>query len=335
MTTVSLKDIARDLEVSVSLVSKVLNGRLGTTGVRQPLQEKIRKRAAELGFQPNSSARALKQGRHDTIGVFIHRAGMTGSGIIEDLLDGLSGAALLNRQRLMLSFFTNAGEFASVSSLAHSGAIDGLIVAGVFHPELKNRLMAIRNNGMPMVTVYNAPLHRSLPNVGIDQVAVSQLATQHLIDRGCRRIVHIQNMQERYEGYRAALAGNNLPHRPEWVFKASLQEAYSHTTGEQAVQAFIRNKVAFDGLVAQSDQEAAGAINALFAAGLRVPDDVRVIGIDNAPYCEFSRVPISSVSQDFKRQGALAIDAILASIAGRPVVPVTVDPILVARASTG
>lgn len=334
MSMISLKHIARDLDVSISLVSKVLSGNLGNTGVRPQLQEAIRQRAAKLGFQRNTSALALRKGRHNVIGVLVHRLGMTGSGIIEDLLDGLSSAALHNRQRLVLSFFKTAVEFKGIADMTHRAAVDGVIVAGIRHTELEKNLLTLSKGGIPIVTVHEEPLNSRFVNIGIDQVAVTKLATQHLIDRGCRRIVHISNVSRRRQGYLDALAANKLHPEKYWVFEVPAEYSFSHTAGEMAVKNFIDNRVDFDGLVAQSDQEAAGAINALFKAGRRVPEEVRVIGVDNAPYCEFSRIPISSVSQEFKQRGALAIKAILDKIEGRPVPLANIPPVLVMRDST-
>lgn len=329
----SLKDIAGALGVSVSLVSKVLNRRLGTTTVRPKLERAIRNKAAELGYLKNASAVALQQGRHRALGVFIHRLGTAGSGIIEEMLDGIATAASSRQQRLILSFFETEQAGRLLLKDVHGGMMDGLLVGGVTHHALTGDLLAIQTAGVPVVTVYDESADPSLTNVGIDQEVVSRLATEHLIARGCSLIGHIRNTELRHRGYTAALRAHGLPDAAEQVFEAGAAD-YGHETGERAVTEFVRRGVRLDGIVTQSDQEAMGCLNALDRAGRRVPGDVRVIGIDNAPYCAFARVPLSSVSQNSRRRGQRAAELLLRAIDGYKVRSTCVPPEVVARAST-
>ena len=334
MRVVQIADIAQDLNVSRSLVSKVLSGRMGTTMVRPELAESIRLRAAELGYRKNLSALALHQGRHHAFGVFIHRLGAAGSGLAEELLDGIATAAAVQNQRLILGFFTTDRACRALLADVHRGSMDGLLIAGVSHLELTAELLALQQNGMPVVTVHDAPLAPQLPNVGIDQERVSRLATEHLIAQGCRLIGHIRDFDSRYRGYRAALQAYGLPCKPEQVVDSG-QVLFAYSTGAQAVQEFAKRGVQIDGIVAQSDEEAMGCLNALACAGRRVPEDVRVIGIDNAPYCAFAPVPLSSISQNTRLQGQRAVELLLQAIDGREVKSIDVLPELVVRESTG
>lgn len=329
----SLKDIADELGVSVSLVSKVLNDRMGTTGVRADLLEAIQAKAAELGYRKNTSAVALRQGRHDVIGVFVHRAGMAGSGIMEELLEGISTEAMKSHLKLLLNFFHTAGEFAELSEIVHHGVMDGLVMGGIIHPEIIETLVTIHGTGLPIVTVHDRELHDALPNVGIDQVKISRIAAEHLVAQGCRRIAHIHNRDDRTEGYRLALDAHGVEADPRWIYNAEPDD-YGHTVGAKAVRSLLEQGIAFDGFLAQSDQEGVGAINALFAAGHAVPGDVRVVGIDNAPYCEFARVPLSSVSQNYQERGRMAVEMLQEAAQGGDVKSVLVEPELYVREST-
>ena len=213
--------------------------------------------------------------------------------------------------------------------------MDGLLVCGVTHPSLTADLLAMQQSGVPVVTVHDAPLDPRLPNVGMDQEALSRLATEHLIAQGCRLIGHIRNFDSRFRGYQAALQAHGLPVGPELVFQVRDEWSFGHESGEQAVAEFARRGVALDGIVAQSDQEAMGCVNALENAGRRVPEDVRVIGVDNSPYCAFVRVPLSSVSQNSRLRGQRAAELLLQAIDGRKVRSISVPPELVVRKSTG
>lgn len=330
----SLKDIAEELGVSVSLVSKVINNKLGTTGVRDGVAEAIREKAKTLVYQRNISATALRKGRHDVIGVFVHRLGMAGSGIIQSLLDGISVEAMKANQKLLLNFFVNVDDFNQLCQMAHRGAMDGLVISGVVHKEFTNKLIEIQKSGVPVITVYDEVIHQDIPNVGIDQTEIAKTATEYLIERGCTEIVHIKNTKARFDGYQAALRDAGISMKPEWVYVAREEKAYDHIAGSNAMANFINKKISFDGVVAQSDQEAMGAINTLFRRGLSVPEDVRVIGIDNAPYCEFARIPISSVSQQFEERGVIAVKNMMKLIDGKKVKSIMVAPKLFQRRSS-
>lgn len=329
---VSLQDIADDLGVSVSLVSKVLNGRLGTTGIRKELERDIRRRAAELNYRKNNSALALLRRQQDVVGVFIHREGRLGSGLMEELMEGISRETMANGWRQLLAFFQNAAEFTELCRLAHRGIMDGLLVGGIPHREIVPTLRAIQASGLPVVSMMPRPLHRRIANVAVDQVEIGRLGTRHLIACGCRRIAHIRDFADRYTGYRRALAEAHLPFSPRLVFGSSTDFGYEK--GRTAARHFLRQEIDLDGLFAQSDEEALGALNVFCDAGWRIPEDLRIVGVDNAPYAEFSRTPLTSVSQSGRERGQQAARVLLAAIRGEPPQSLSVEPRLVVRAST-
>lgn len=330
---IGLRDIAKELGVSVSLVSKALNDRLGTSRVSPETIRRIRQTAKRLGYRKNMSAVALLAGRHGIIGVFIHRTGMAGSGIVEDMIAGISDQAHEHHQSLMLNFFESGAEFEARSEMAHTGRMDGVIIGGCFQADVCNRLLAIRRAGLPVVTVYDVGLHPELPNVGLDQELVSRMATEHLISRGARRIAHVATLPTRLAGYRQALVAAGLSCDEALVHHTDV-DYFGRIEGERAVQSFLARGVLFDGIVAQSDHEAVGCINTLCATGRRVPEDVRVIGIDNAPFCELARVPLSSVSQEFHARSAMAMRVLLEAVEGNPVQSADVQPVVMDREST-
>jgi LacI family transcriptional regulator len=211
--------------------------------------------------------------------------------------------------------------------------MDGLLVVGLRHEETLPTLMEVRESGLPLVTLFDEPLHDSLPNVGMDQHLVARIPTRHLIERGCTRIAHIIDESRRFEGYKEALEEAGLPFRPELVYKTP-DRPFSHTGGEMAVRALLEAGQRIDGFMAQADQEAMGVMNELARQDLSVPEDVRVAGIDNAPYCEFARVPLTSVSQRFDERGARAVEMLLRLVEGQEVASVELEPILHVRASS-
>ena len=336
---VTQKDIADRLGVSQPLVSKVLNDRLGTTNVRPDVVGKIRQTAIEMGYFPHAAAQALVRGRQGVIAAFLRRIGQPGSGITESLAEGIFEQAGRNDLRMLMSFCTTYKELIGLCSLADRHLVDGLIVGGHVGGDIDEsilpELLAIQQSGIPVITAFHDQAHPSLPNVGNCGSEIGHMATQHLIERGCRSIAHLNSsMIPRFEGYKAALRDHGLEVRPELIWSAKFD--FSHQVGEQAVTHWLDAGIEFDGLVAQCDEQAVGAINALIARGRRVPDDVRIVGIDDAPYCEFCSVTLSSVSQSFDAIGRRAVEMLLQAIEdpGRPIASVNIPPVLHPRRSS-
>lgn len=326
-----IDDIASEVGVSPSLVSKVLSGRLGTTRVSTRTVAAIRNRADRIGYRKNSSATALATGRQNVIGAFVHRHGVLGSGLTEALLDGITAELACHDQRLLLHFFESDRAFIAQCQRLHAGVIDGLIVGGLSHPGVVGTLERIRDSGIPVVTIHDAPVDPGFVNVGADQARVGRIATEHLLERGCRRIAHISIFRDRCAGYRAAL--EDAGHEPDarLVYEAP---NFTYQAGVDAVRTFAERGIEYDGLVAQSDQQAAGALNTLVAMGRRVPRDVRIVGVDDSPLCLFSSVALSSVSQMDRERARLAARLLLEITRGEVRESVSMDPVLQVRASS-
>jgi LacI family transcriptional regulator len=326
----TLNDIADSLNVSVSLVSKVLSGKLGTTVARQETIKAIQQRAREIGYVKNSSAAGLATGRQNVIGVYVHHHGVSGSGIAEAMIVGIAIESRNAHQRLVLTYFGSPAEFEAMADQMNRSQLDCMIVGGVGHPKLGPLLNRIRRSGVPVVTMCDTPMHPRIPNITVDQRSVCRVATVHLAERGCRNIAHIKVTDPRFEGYKLGLKEKGLQYRSPLVYEAD----FSYESGQRAVEHFAKQKIEIDGIVAQSDQQAVGALHTLLKMQKRVPEDVRIIGVDNSPFCQFSIVPLSSVSQEERLRGSIAVKCLLDFARGEtPNIP-QVEPLLVARDST-
>lgn len=333
----SLDDIAFELNVSKSLVSKVLNNRMGTTCVRPQVAEAIRKKAAELNFKKNDTALSLTTGSHNVIGVFIHRIGEVGSGFLERMVLGIAEKAREKKQKLELIFFESPEEFIELSTAAHRGAMDGVIVGGWLHTELAKKVYEISQDGLPVVTIQNQPMHPAIVNVGMSEESIGYIATRHLIGQGCRRIGHIRtrSLKLRYEGYCRAMKDADLEIDPALVVEPG-DYGFSLASGEAFARRILKESIPLDGFVAGSDQQAAGAMNVFLSASRRIPDDIKIIGVDNSAFCEFLPVPLSSVSQKISTTGRLAMELLLKIKDGETVEKsITLDPVLKIRRSSG
>lgn len=329
---VSLKDIARELDISVSLVSKVLSGRLGTSGVRAEVKEKITQRAREMGYVRNQTAVALQSGQRGAIGVLIHPWGERGTEISDRFVRGVSDALGANTYRLWLTFFEQDSDFfrrMKIEDLPRQ--IDALIVAGVPHPSLLPHLVNLDKSGLPVVMAEEDAKPSRLINIAIDTNCQGRLPTEHLIARGCRKVAHIAVMKSRQQGYVDALRAAGI--RVERRHIISVPD-YKMESGRLAVRELLRLKTPFDGIVAQSDYQAWGAIIELQARGIRIPDEVRVVGVDDSPICTLSPLAISSVTDEARQVGMEAAEAALKRLRREPATSKRLQPHMVVRASS-
>ena len=336
--TVGLREIADELSVSVSLVSKVLSGRLGTSGANAEKIRAIHAKARELNYRKNQLAEALRTGRQNVFACMIHRHGAPGSTIVDDMVAGISEAASGIGQRLLIHYYENSEEFRNFLPLVHQNSADGLIVAGIPHHEVVQDLHEMHHRGIPIITVHDEDLDPSFCNVGTSQVEVSRLATLHLADKGCKRIAHFRvrggttNLaDDRFKGYRQALAERGLEQSEALIMNV---DQFFYEAGREAIQRLIASGVPFDGIVCQSDQQAVAAVNYLSGIGRKVPNEVRLIGVDNAPFCQFAIVPLSSVSQEFRVRGTEAVKMLARKLAGEEIKSVQVPPVVWVRESS-
>lgn len=330
----SLKKIASDLGVSYTLVSKVLSGRLGTTGVSARTREAILNRARELDYTPNRLAVALKAGRKGAVGIFLHHLGAPGSEVSDRLLRGLAEGLERSGYRMWLRFFLTGEEFLAACDEKLKSEIDGLIVAGVQHSELMTRLRDMDRRELPVVSVFsdNARQTRALTtNVAVDYEMQGFLATRHLLEQGCRRLAHFHTIDKRHQGFLRAHRAAKVKVNPKLVVPA---RDFTFGEGGRCVKALLDSQVSFDGIVCQSDAQAVGAINELVPRGVRIPEAIKVTGVDNSPMAESCIIPITSVTSGMEQAGLKAVECLLEKIQGQAVEPISVEPELVVRRSS-
>lgn len=332
---VRLSDIARELDVSRSLVSKVLSGRMGTSTVRPELARAIRAKAKARNYRPNASAVAINSGRQNVIGVFIaaHGFGQPGSGLAEAVLEGVAGELARAQQRMMLQFFRTPADFEACLAMVHQSVLDGVVLAGNLEFTVRNKLRLFIERKIPMVTLLEEPLGPEFLNVRSDHQEVGRLATAHLIEQGCRRPVclHVSSDSPGFRGYQIALREHGLPFAPELTCKT---RTFAPGCGPRFVGDLLAVGMPFDGVVAASDHQASVILRILLKAGKRVPQDVKVIGVDDSPYCRYAVVPLSSVCGQNRKRASLAVRMLNEVIAGKPARQILLPPVVMARAST-
>ena len=330
----TMKDIARELGVSIVTVSRAL--REGS-GMSASTRGRILRRARELNYRPNLAARALVTGRSKQIGL-----------IVPDLVHSLfatvalSAAAALRSQGYSLIISSSEGdpqlEIFEIDQMLMRG-VDALILAST--QSTVEHFYKIGHQRLCFLL-----LDRKIPGleadfVGVDDVMAGTLATRHLLEIGCRTIAHIAGPDvssafDRQAGYRMELARRdmNLPSR--YLAKgivADNNDAFGYT----AMKGLMSLTPRPDGVFCYSDRIAVGAMRAIFDAGLRVPEDIALVGCGNVAYADSLRVPLTSIDLDSKQLGERAAKMVLGILRrrGRPAArSVLMPPLLVVRDST-
>jgi LacI family transcriptional regulator len=330
---VRLKDIARDLNVSVMTVSKVVRG---CADVGADTRTRVLARIKELNYQPNWVARSLAARRTFIIGLIVPDLMHS---FFAEIAKGVSTAIRpLGYDVVICNSEENREVESSEVDRLLARQVDGLILASAQPPASMDVFDRIEARGVPYVLIDRRFSNASAPYVGADDEAIGRLATNHLIQRGCRRIAHIAGSElitgiGRLKGYRDALASAGIAAPDSYVVRAS-----DDATGYEATRRLLALKSAPDAIFGYNDPTAAGALKAILEAGIAIPGSIKVIGVGNVHYSDLLRVPLSTIDQDSTAIGRQAAEILVKSIGSkrrRPSRTVIIEPKLIVRESTG
>jgi LacI family transcriptional regulator, galactose operon repressor len=304
-----LKDIAHDLGLSVVTISKVLRDH---PDIGEETRKRVLKRMKELNYQPNFAARSLITGQTWTIGVVV-------PDLLHPFFAQIAKAISVEVRKKGYSLFISSSDEDPaleqeeiVQLLARR--VDVLLIASSQWTVESFRRIEEQKTPYILLDRQFAGLEANF--VGVDDRAVGVLATSHLIEQGCKRIAHIRGPEistaiGRLDGYRQALAAAQMSPLPGHV--VSIGPSGDHRGergGYEATCKLLANKNRPDGIFCFNDPVALGTMRAILDAGLRIPEDVAVVGCGNLSYSDFLRVPLSSVDQ-----GSMTIGKVAAALA--------------------
>jgi LacI family transcriptional regulator len=325
---VRMKDIAKDLGISPMAVSKALRDH---TDISDDTKERVRQRAAELHYRMDWVARSLVTGRTYLVGLVVPDLMQS---FFAEIATALTAAISPAGYHLLISHSSeNATEEAANTDLLVSRKVDGLVIASA-----QRSPKALRAMKIPYVLVDRRIRGLETNYVGTKNEEVGYLATEHLIEQGCRRIAHLKGpalstAEGRLRGYRRALSKHQLPARAEWILEARHEDA----SGYQAMQRLLKEGQRPDGVFCFNDPVAVGAMRAILEAGLSIPQDIAIVGAANMHYSDILRIPLSTVDQGTTQMGEQAAALLLACMTSktpRPPRQVVVAPRLIVRASS-
>jgi LacI family transcriptional regulator len=333
---IRLKDIALDLGVSVVTVSKALRNH---QDISSDTRDRILARMKELKYQPNWAARSLVTGKSYLMGL-----------VVPDLVHpffaqvakGASGVLRKQGYSLIISSSEEDAELEKKEIEQMIGQnLDVLIVASSQRGGKSFRHLDEQSKHYVLLDRRFKGLAANF--VGTDEAIIGKMATEHLIENGCRWIAHIcakyaSPAVERAKGYRQTLASHGMPAPDAFLVRRTHGDDSGDLMGYQAMKALLQLTPRPDGVFCYNDTTAMGAMSAILENGLRIPEDIAIIGCGNVQYAPVLRVPLSSIDQNSEMMGAHAAKLALSLIedkngGGRPK-SILLQPRLVARASS-
>lgn len=329
---VTLKQIAAELGVSHTLVSCVASGRMRNTRVSEATKQAILARIEEVGFQPNRLALALKGGHKGYVSVFLHKHGTPGSEMNERFISAISDSLAERGLGLWLRFFSSEKEFLDACSNRLLKEVDGLIVAGIPHPELYDKLSGLKRKSFPVVCALSRwEDSLDIPNVFVDVEKQGALAAKHLTEIGCRRIARLHCHEGRQRGFLAGLreAGGELV--PELMIQA---DDFGYEEGLQSIDRLVRSGLKFDGISTDSDAQAAAATHYLLRVGWPRDKWPKMVGIDDSPIARHSAIALTSVTSEIGERARSVVRTLFDLIDGKAVASTLLAPRLVIRESS-
>jgi DNA-binding LacI/PurR family transcriptional regulator len=324
----TILDVARRAGVSKSLVSLVMQG---SPLVSDQRRDAVLRAAEELGYRPNAVARSLARKRTNVLGVMLSDLH---NPFFAEVVDGVQSAASEGGYHALIDTGQRAaaGELEAIETLLEL-RIDGLILAA---PMLPGPDIVDAARATPVVLIARPSRWPSVDSVTNDDHHGAMLAVGHLVGLGHRRIAHVDGgrgagANARRRGYRDAMRGHGLDAEMRVA-----TGAYTEDGGAAGIEALLSLGAAPTAIFVANDLAAVGAMHALEQHGLRVPDDVSLVGYDNTSLAALGHIALTTIDQPRHRMGAAAVRMLLERIEGTRsrASHQVIAPTLVARATS-
>jgi DNA-binding LacI/PurR family transcriptional regulator len=308
---VTIKDIARHLSISVATVSRAMRD---MPDIKPETREKVLKLAKEWDYQPNILATSLVKSRTKTIGVIVpdlayHFFASVVKGIEEEAIE--RGYSLLLTQTSELY----ERELTNVQNLSR-GQVEGFIISLSQETTDYEHLKRLQRKGIPLVFFDRDAADVDVSKVMVDNVGAAYEATKHLIENGCKRIAFLAGptnvtvSNQRQTGYENALTDSGLMIDETLIVHGS----YNLQQVIELTNYLIDLPTPPDGLVVVSDRLAIGAMSAMRARGVKVPEDLAIVSFNDEPICTIVTPTLTSVSQPTMEMGRMAMSLLINQI---------------------
>ncbi|MBI4910357.1 MAG: LacI family DNA-binding transcriptional regulator [Acidobacteria bacterium] len=308
-----LKHIAADLGLSIMAVSKALRGH---KDIGEETRRKVLERARELNYRPNLLPGQMISGRTRTIGMVLPTIETS---YFAELVQGVTSRLRAYGYQLLLC--NSDGELDHerehvAALLGHQ--VEGIVISPVGAMEAQQEYAYLLESTVPSVMVGRGKPAFAANFFGSDGIAIGRAATEHLIQQGCRRVAHIQGppqagSMQRRAGFEQAMAASKRKTPHGYI----AGPAGSIEAGYLSMRTLLSAHVAPDGVFCHNDLAAAGALKAILEAGLRVPDEIALVGVGNLIFSDLLRVPLTTIEQHPVAMGERAAEFLVGLVEER------------------
>ncbi|QZE14025.1 LacI family transcriptional regulator [Halosquirtibacter laminarini] len=307
---VTIKDIAKELGISASTVSRALKNH---PDISQKTRDAVHRLAEELNYQPNAVALSLKNSRTRTIGVIIPEIvhyffSSVISGIEDVAYDAGYNVMICQSNEKFEREVTNAQTLLS-------NRVEGILVSVTKESDHFDHLKQFIKRGIPLIFFDRDAKGIEADRILINDKMAGYKATKHLIEAGCKRIAHLCGPQsltiakERLSGYKQALEEANIPFNEEYVLSADDFEL-----GKKATRELLNLETPPDGIFAVNDLTAIGAIKSIHNKGMNTPKDIAIVGFSSGRFADITEPTLTSIDQHGYEMGSKATELLIKRI---------------------
>lgn len=310
---VTIYDIAKKLKIAPSTVSRGLQD---SQEIGKATKKKILEAAEKMGYRVNHYARSLRQRQTNTIGVMVHELN---SNFITAVLAGIEKVTADTNYDLLIVHSSESylKEVSNAKNLYHK-RVDGLIASLSFETVDLDHFKPFAEKGVPVIFFDRVEQNEDSTVVIIDNAKCGYNATKHLIDQGCKRIVHITSSlnrnvySERYKGYRKALADHHLKFQENMLIIGNLSEK----AGVEAANKILEMKPRPDGAFITNDFVAAVCMRTLKENGISIPDDIAIVGFNNDAIGKLIEPTLTTINYPGEDIGEIAARTLINHLSG-------------------
>ncbi|RKP53863.1 LacI family transcriptional regulator [Cohnella endophytica] len=303
---IKIIDVAVKAGVSAATVSRVLNG---NASVKTRTREKVERAIVELGYHPNAVAKNLRSQKSMTIGIIVPDVNAS---YYTEMIKGIENMAYSRKYKVIICDAENdRDKELAYLNLLLSRTVDGMILAT---PSLTDdEISGFSDKGYSVALVGRRIEHDKVPCIFTDNVKFSKEVVYHLVGQGYRDIVFLSgyaetvDSYERLEGYLKGLKEHQIPFRPELVENGNFNE----TGGYEAMIRLFDKKLTFTAVYAANDEMALGVYRACRERGIRIPEQLAIVGVDNNRVSKYLNPTLSTVNQPKYAMGAVIAEKLI------------------------
>lgn len=326
-----MRDVAALAHVSVQTVSAVINGKPGITS---ETTSRVLEAIQQLGYRPDYTARSLRRGRTRTIALFVSDVYNSVLGRMASAAEDYARSAGYNL--VLYNTHDDAQrEMAYINTVAQR-SVDGALFVAAMEPHRGREILEAA--GIPSVTIDRIPEDYDGPYVALDNIQAGRMAAEHLLGLGHSHLAHIaapfglRLARERQQGFVEAIQATN----PRADVEVETVSGWGCRPGYEAMQRLLTRGARPTAVFAATDHSAIGAMHAIHEAGMRIPDDISVVGLDNIEEAAYSNPPLTTIRQFLARMATLGMQMLLDILEGKELTQerIIIQPVLIVRGST-